>query len=69
MDTWIFHNSYKAKIKELRLKKQQDRESNRPKVLERYSECTWKWVLGQTKLTNDGQLIPKDFEVSEVVQE
>jgi hypothetical protein len=61
--------SYKAKIKEWRLKEQQDREANRPEVLEGCSECTRKWVLGWTKLIDDGQLIPKDFEVSEVLQE
>ena len=59
---------YKAKVKKWRLKEQQDREAGRPDVLEGCSERTRNWVLGRSKSTDDGQLIPKDSEVSEVLQ-
>jgi hypothetical protein len=52
---------------EWRLKEQQDREAGRPDILEGARECTRNWVLGWSRRTEDGQLVPKSSELSEVL--
>jgi hypothetical protein len=55
---------YEAKIKEWRLKEQQDREVGRPDILEGASECTRNWVLGESKRIEDGRLVLKALKLA-----
>lgn len=59
---------YQAKITKWRKKEQEDREAGKPDELEGCSERTRNWILGRCATTKEGQLVPKNSEVNEVVQ-
>jgi len=59
---------YKAKLLKWRQMEERLRQAGIPNPLEGCSERTKTWLLGRSKSTDDGQLIPKSSGVEEVLQ-